>query len=245
MYDTPEAQAAELKRLARAAKFGKLSDAENLLLEKVPAGDFAICSGLNGKGDDPTYADNWGKERQVRAGLMGWLCMDQEARKRVHWRGIQVYGADITGLLDLGFVSMPFRLSFQHCRITGKVYLTRADVSELDLDGSLIRVMMADGISVKHGVFLTDGFTANGELRLSGAQIGGDLNCSGGIFRNELGDALHADGINVKGSVFLDDGFTAKGLVRLLAAQIGGQLGCSGGSFASQQAMHSSPTEST
>jgi len=61
MDDQTQAQAGGLKRLA--AKFGKLSAAENVLLEKVPSGDWANCSTLNDKGWDPKDADKWGAER--------------------------------------------------------------------------------------------------------------------------------------------------------------------------------------
>jgi hypothetical protein len=80
-------------------------------------------------------------------------------------------------------------------------------------------------------VFLNEKFNAEGELRLLGAQIGGDLTCSGGTFKNPGKDALSADGVSVQGSVFLDEKFSAEGEVRLLGAQIGNQLNCAGGTF--------------
>jgi hypothetical protein len=94
-----------------------------------------VC-GPNGDDADPNNnpkeAGNWGRERQIRAELVGWLCMDQEARKQVHWRGIQVYGADVTGPLDLSYVNIPFQLAFRHCRLKEAITLQSADVSQLD-----------------------------------------------------------------------------------------------------------------
>ena len=89
----------------------------------------------------------------------------------------------------------------------------------------------AQGVEVTGAVFLRNGFTAKGEVRLSGAKIGGQLDCSKGSFANEGGDALNAQGVEVTGDVFLGDGFAAKGEVCLSGAKIGGQLACSNGSF--------------
>jgi hypothetical protein len=100
--------------------------------------------------------------------------------------------------------------------------------------------IMADGLAVKHDVFLSRGFIANGEVRQLRAQIGGDLVCDAGSFMNEDGRALSADGAVIKGSVFLTKGstaqwtgtpFTAKGEVNLNLAQIDGRLDCRGGVF--------------
>jgi hypothetical protein len=106
------------------------------------------------------------------------------------------------------------------------------------LNGSRTGPIRADGLSVKGYIFLSEGFTAEGEVRLPGAQIGGDLDCSHGRFNNPpqkdvaaSGKALIADGANVKGAVFLNDHFTAEGQVRLLGAEIGNNLDCSGGTF--------------
>jgi hypothetical protein len=66
-------------------------------------------------------------------------------------------------------------------------------------------------------------------VRLLGAQIGGDLDCSGGAFKNPGALALSADGASVKGEAFLTDRTSAESEVRLLGAQIGGNLDCRGG----------------
>ena len=67
-------------------------------------------------------------------------------------------------------------------------------------------------------------FVAEGEVRLPGATIGGDLVAEGGTFKNLKGDSLNAANINVHGNVFLSDGLAAEGTVRLHGAEIKGQL---------------------
>ncbi|MGA2903572.1 MAG: hypothetical protein ABSD98_07065 [Candidatus Korobacteraceae bacterium] len=232
MDNETQAQGGELKALA--ARFGTLSDAENLLLEKVSSGEVAFCPDPERKGYDPKDADAWGPQRQIRAELLAWLCTNEQARKHVHARGIQVYGADIIGPLDLAFVNIPFQLLLNNCRLSQNINLSRAEVSQLDLQGSLVHGISADGIIVKNNVFLRNGFAANGSVRLLVAQIAGDLDCLGGTFTNKDGDALNADGINVKGSVFLNNGFSANGAVQLRLANVGGNLECGGGTFTNE-----------
>ena len=124
---------------------------------------------------------------------------------------------------------------------TGEVQLVGAKIGgNLECSGGTFEnadgiALYADGATVDGDVFLgtmpqAQGglrFNATGEVRLLGARIGGNLDCSGGNFKN----ALSADGANVDAGVFLREGFHATGEVRLLGAAIGGDLDCSGGTF--------------
>ena len=100
-----------------------------------------------------------------------------------------------------------------------------------DLQQSTGKALNADRLKTAGGVFLSDGFRAEGEVRLLGADIGGNLECTGATFSNPKGEALSADGLKVKGSVLLCDGFHAEGEVRLLGADIGGNLECINATF--------------
>jgi len=124
--------------------------------------------------------------------------------------------------------------------------------------------LMAQGISVVGNVLLNtehsdDGsikkFEAVGAVSLAYANIGGQLACNGGSFRNKGqdainaqgikvaptnstmarfpadADAINAQGIKVAGDVLLEYGFRAEGGVSFLGADIGGQLSCRGGGF--------------
>ncbi|MCX6907065.1 MAG: hypothetical protein NTY01_03370 [Verrucomicrobia bacterium] len=91
--------------------------------------------------------------------------------------------------------------------------------------------LTADGVKVIGGVILSDGFKAQGAVRLLRASIGGNLDCHKGQFSNPGKDALTADGVKVIGRVTLSDGFKAEGAVRLLGASIGGNLDCINGQF--------------
>jgi hypothetical protein len=223
----------DLEALAQA-RFPDLTQAELKLLRAAPKGETASC-GPSDKDDDPANdpakADEWGHERVIRADLIRWLCVDREAKSAVDPRGIQVHAAKITGALDLSYVSVLFPLRLRRCRFTDDANLISTQVPALSLAGSRVLSINADGASVKGDIFLRDGFSAEGEVRLLGAQIGGSLSCRGGTFTNPGADALSADRAEVRGSVFLNRGFSAEGAVRLPRAQIGSNLDCSGGTF--------------
>ena len=73
-------------------------------------------------------------------------------------------------------------------------------------------------------------FSAEGEVRLQGARIGGDLNCVGGAFKKPIGggskNAIAADHMKVR-RVFFED-FSVDGQVRMQGARISGYLSCLG-----------------
>ena len=71
----------------------------------------------------------------------------------------------------------------------------------LNLTGSWTGAIGADGLKVKGSLFLRNGFHAEGEVRLLGATIGGNLDARGGTFKNPNGNALNADGIKVTGDI--------------------------------------------
>jgi hypothetical protein len=78
-----------------------------------------------------------------------------------------------------------------------------------------------------------EGFTANGEVKLGRAKIGGTLECSGGLFDNSGSrhPAINAKGLVVTGDALFHDGFIARGKVDLVEARVGGNLECNKGVF--------------
>ena len=123
-------------------------------------------------------------------------------------------------------------------RLLGARIGGQLDCSDAELRNDSGPALTADGLRVDQDMFLTGGFTATGSgergaVRLLGAHIGGQLDCSDAKLRNDSGPALTANGLRVDQGMFLTGGFTAtgsgeRGAVRLLGAHIGGQLDCSG-----------------
>lgn len=233
MTEALQKRAEELIALARA-QFAPLRAAEEKLLQAAPAGETAWC-GPSKKDFDPANdakkADLWGEPRAIRAELIRWLCVDPEAREFVDQRGIQAHGARIEGELDLSYLTVPFPLVLTCCALGHETTLRFLDIPTLSLSGCAARSINAECASVKGSVTFSNGFFADGEVQLLGAQIGSNLDCGAGTFRNASGKAIRADRIYVQGSVFLRNAFVAEGEVRLLGAEIGGNLECNDGTF--------------
>lgn len=172
-------------------------------------------------------------ELRVRAPFLRFLLLGGDEQAPVHEHGVQLAGALIDGLLDLAGCRIPHNMDLKHCRFTKLLFAQDARVQGLiTLQGSyLTQGINADRLQCDGGLFLRNGFKATGEVRLLGAQIGGNLTCSGGQFEVKEGDALSFDRAVVKGDVFFNGDFKAIGKVRLLGALIGGNLDCSGAQF--------------
>jgi hypothetical protein len=156
-------------------------------------------------------------------------------------RGLNAAGAKFAGsiFLNWGFTS------------TGEVTLVAAEIGGSLACGSGTlknppqrdspqsgQALNAEGARVAGSVMLHGGFMAEGEVRLTGAQIGGNLACNFATFKNppqkdvpEAGTALDAEGARIQGGVLFRNGFTAEGEVSLYGAQIGISLECHGGTF--------------
>ena len=167
----------------------------------------------------------------IRAGLIRFLLLGGDANHPVHERGVMLGGAWISDNLTMYLARCSVRLALRHCHLANAPLLNAATLPELTLIGCALPGLIADGLKVTGDVNFCDGFAASDEVKLLGAEIGGDLNCSGGSFANEGGNALSADRLKVKGGVFLGKKFIANGEVRLLGTEIGGDLNCGGGSF--------------
>jgi hypothetical protein len=207
-----------LKALAYA-KFGKksFSDAENSLLLQASIGGHTFCADENFEFDS---------QHRIRPELIGWLCMDEQARRCIDWSGIKVCNAWINGFLDLPFVNIEFPLAFRYCSMDLVIDLTNAQLTELVLSNCDGLQLEGQGLKVKTDLLLRGALLK--DIDLPGAQIGGILDCRGAKFA----DGLYAERISVSGSILLGDGFTSQGAeINLVGAQIGGDLDCSGGTI--------------
>ena len=204
-----------------------LTPAERQLLERVAGGEEADFSSPDEAQNDPAQGAAWGPERTIRAALLYWLCTDPQAAACVPPKGIRIRGARIQGPLDFEGATLLHRLFLIRCAIPEGILLTDARTRRIELSGSHIRELHADGLTVD-GDLVLSGLTCIGAVRLRGARIGGSLSCRGARLENPNGDALSADGMTVEGDVFLNQGFHATGAVWLLGAHIRGSLSCRG-----------------
>ena len=225
---TMKERAEKLLELARS-QFTDLKPPETEMLKAAAEGRPAVFAGETDDENDPARADEWGEERTIRADVIRWLCADKEGSGLVDPHGIQVVCAKIEGGLDLNFLTVGFPIGLFSCSIPAGIRLRDARTRTLVFQGSHTASIAADRLHADGSIFLREGFVAEGEVRLLGAKITGDLSCIGGKLENENGDALSADGAKIGGTVFLREGFSAKGGVRLLGANIRGNLDCTNG----------------
>ncbi len=148
---------------------------------------------------------------------------------------IKADGADVKGGVTLrnGFRAVQ-QVRFHRARIGVDLDCGGGTFVNPPRAGAEGSALAADGATFGGGIFLNNGFHAEGEVRLSRAHIRGDLDCSGGTFHNRgsqtavgSGTALNGDGINVVGSIFLR-GIRCEGEVRLPRAKVGGDVDCGG-----------------
>lgn len=208
------------------ADFGDLLPAEKKLLEGCARGRATnIGSKVPSEGTDANLL--------VRASFLRFLLLGGDEQAPVHEQGVQLIGACIKGKLDLENCFVPHRMALTKCRFDEPIIARDAHIAgPLFLSGShLQQGLNAERLRCNSAVHFQNRFRSFAEVRLIGAQIGGSLTCSGGLFEPKAGNALSADRCVIKGSVFLNNQFKATGTVRLVGVQIGGNLDCSGGQF--------------
>ncbi len=125
------------------------------------------------------------------------------------------------------------QVSLRSALIGGRLSLMDSQIGS-DSDGS--EALGADDLKVGAGMFCTGKFVANGEVRVTGAEIGGQLVMNGASLIGARGSdgntcALNADGLEVKGDMVCEEGFRSIGEVRLLGATIHRQMAIGGAVF--------------
>jgi hypothetical protein len=231
-----------------AAKFSNLTRAERVLLEfadkdNLNHGDFAITgSSANplDPGNDPAHGSEWSHDRDIRAGLIRWLCVDADAARLVDPIGIRVLGARITGALNLVNVRVPFDIVLRRCAIGEPINLRLSEFANLDFGGSYTNAIDAEGVKVRGDVDMNAGFRASRPVSIVGSTIDGSIDCEDGTFTySKSGSedfwadqrpALSLNNSRIGGAVIVCCGFRSDGVVMAVTATMAG-LFCYGGRF--------------
>jgi hypothetical protein len=181
-----------------------------------------------GDGSRPTGHD---PARTIRADLLRYLILGGCDNCRVAEAGVVLKGAYIRDHLDLDFVVVKGQTSLTNCRFAVAISALQTRFELLNLGGTALPRLNADGVKVIGSVILNRGFAATEGVSLVGAKIGVQLACGDGHFENAGGRALDALGVEVNGSIYLLREFRAAGEVCLVGARIGGRLACDNGQF--------------
>jgi hypothetical protein len=131
-----------------------------------------------------------------------------------------------TVFLDAGLTAIG-AISLGGAHVAGDLNCTGAHLNGCDEHGHVLNAVQ---LQTGGSVLLDEGFTTAGAVRMTGANIGGSLICSGAQLSgsNERGYSLLANEIKAGGSVLLAEGFTTAGAVGLHGAEIARALVCGG-----------------
>lgn len=206
-----------------------ITPSEERLLKAVQKGNFANFRSGDKEIDKPENADKWGNERIIRSEILYWLCTNPNAIQKIHTKGIRLWGAKITGFIDYDGASIPHTLIMINCFFEENISFMDTKTKTINLSGSHVKSFTAVRANIEGTLFLKD-VISTGEVRLRGANINGDLNCTGSSFENAKDNSFNGNRLITTGSVFFND-IKAKGEVRLLGANINGNLYCTGASF--------------
>lgn len=145
-----------------------------------------------------------------------YLCGDFTA-----WGGVNLGDSSISGNLNFTKAKLDAR-SFVSNDKKPKTGGRRLACNE---DGSyhLACALNSEGMRIRGNLILNE-IKCYGVVRLTGANISGDLESKEGKYYNESGNAIHGDRLRVGGNVFFCNKFEAKGVVRLNRSEIGADL---------------------
>jgi hypothetical protein len=211
-----------------------LLPAEFKLLEACRKGELCVVADRLPSLDEKTQEPE-NLEVRIRAKFLRFLAMGGDESVSLAESGIDLKGAFIDGGLDLLGAKSVVRLLFYFCYFKGRLRIAEATLCTLSLRRSRVAGIAGNKAKITNNVALFDGFDSEGEVSFNWAEIGGDLNCESGGFRNEQGHALDCIGAKITGGAFLSNGFISKGEVSFNGAEIGGELICNSGIFKNPQ----------
>jgi hypothetical protein len=137
-------------------------------------------------------------------------------------------GLDVKGKVVLKDVTAQGAVRLVGVKLGGNLDCTRATFEgEKNAEGIRGCALSADLLETKGDVVLRQ-VTARGEVRLLGANLGGELDCAGATFGLEDGvpeglppRVLNVSGARIGGSLFLRNGARVTGTLDLMGAEIG------------------------
>jgi hypothetical protein len=259
VHDLTEAEHALIQAVAAGKELdlGSPDEPQHIradLIRQLLTGDFAWPDGMRA---DPRGIRLHGAHltgeldlTEVQSALQ-LILTDCHTTETIRLTGCRLSTVDITGLVGTNVVAneayVGRSLLLTGCRLTcaspsGTINLAGAYVNGVfDAAGATVvntdpegPAVQANNIRTGGGIFLNRGFRAEGggslgTIRLSGAQIGGQLNMVDARIVNPAGPAVVADYLTTRSNVMLCRGFHATGnhrvgTVRIVGAEIGGRL---------------------
>lgn len=206
--------------------FSNMKLAERKLLDACQKGEFLFLGQ-----ERPTEKTN---DNEIRGEFLRALILSnnqliinekwEEYVLKIDPKGIRFFGIYVSGIFDFSFCNTDLPFVFINSKFENKLDLSDSKIRILNLSGSKINGLDAQGLKCESDIFLRDVFEAQGEVNFALAQINGSLSCKDGKFINEKGNALICNGAKIEGGVFLIDGFEVQGKLNFHSCYIGKSL---------------------
>lgn len=158
-------------------------------------------------------------DNTIRADLLRVLITGGTPDCGLHETGVWLEGGWIAGQLDLSYTRARGRTILGNCHFAEEPRMEHAALHALSLDGSHLPGLWAQRLVVK-GSLLLRSVAASGTVDVGGADIGGQLACSGATFDGKAGMALNAERLKVAHGFFWRQVKGITGLVILNGAQV-------------------------
>lgn len=196
----------------------------------LPAEEAVVAGLSNGNFDrlgDGSRPDTPDPARVIRAPFLRFLLLGGQDGCRPHEKGVRISGAWITEVLDLEACRVFRDIGLNDCHFELAPILRAAIINRLFLDGSSLPGLQGERLEARGGIYLR-GAQVNGEVSLSQARLGGNLECDGATIRTTTGYALGAPALEVRN--VLARGASFRGGINLSGAQISADFDCAGAS---------------
>ncbi|WP_204052731.1 hypothetical protein [Microbispora siamensis] len=157
------------------------------------------------------------------------LNLEDARLTQVDGDALQAEDLQVEGTLDAHNLDARGRVDLTQARIAGSLHLNGAHIdgtrpSTTGLDSSRLVALDGDGMTIGGGLSCSDGFRAEGAVRLADAHIGTFADFTGAQLSNPSGQALDAAGANIGRGLQCGHGFTSEGELTLIGASIGRHL---------------------
>lgn len=224
----------------------------NLGFEGARMSELPLCSfeatGLRVRGDlILNRAKLCGTVELSGADLQGSLRLAKAQLNKLSDRVLVAEGAKIGGSVDFDSLESCGQINLRGMSVGGALRCRGAKLLNKDLEGRLARTLDGSGMRVAGPVLFDEQFVSEGEIRIVGAVIGGNLRLANGELRGTpncfVGDLIRIEG-NIICSAFVGSssttstfsashGLRAFGEMRLIGARIRGNADFNASSFCS------------
>lgn len=194
------------------SEFKPLSKSEQSLIEACACGKW-----LHLESEDL-------KNREIRAELIRFIALGGDKAVPIHESGIMLMGAVIIGDISLNYCNIHTPIALYNCEIGGEIGFKEAKSKNIFLGRSRIKSLNAEGAFIDGDLNLRAIVCDQGQIRVTGASITGDLLMAGSNIANSKESVLLAERVRISGSAFLNNEFQCRGRISFSGAMISGDF---------------------